>query len=171
MHLSSGFLNYISMKIGVISDTHGYIQPAVFNIFSDVDLILHAGDIGNEDVITALETLAPVKAIHGNVDVFPILSKYPETLTLELKGVSILMIHQFIGLHKPEIQRAREVFSKKRIDVLIFGHTHQAKIENKDQTLLLNPGAAGKPRFTLKPSVGLLYINNEGNIHAEICYL
>jgi len=159
------------MKIGVISDTHGYIQPSVFNIFADVDLILHAGDIGNEDVITALEALAPVKAIHGNVDVFPILSKYPESLTLELKGVSIFVIHQFLGLHQPEIQRARESFSKKHIDVLIFGHTHQAKIEKKDRTLLLNPGAAGKPRFKLKPSVGLIYIADDGNIHAEICYL
>lgn len=159
------------MKIGVISDTHGYIHPKVFSIFNGVDLILHAGDIGSEDVITSLETLAPVKAIHGNVDTFPLSTRYPGILALDIQGVGICMIHQFFGLKSPKIQEAARKLSKKKIDVLIYGHTHQAKLERDGEVFLFNPGSAGKRRFSLKPTVGLLTISDNRNYRPEIIYL
>jgi len=70
------------MKLGVISDTHGYINPKVFPIFEGVGQILHAGDIGSEDIITTLETIAPVQAIHGNIDAFPLNTRYRLSYTL-----------------------------------------------------------------------------------------
>lgn len=159
------------MKIGVISDTHGYIHPKVFSIFNGVDLILHAGDIGNEDVIISLETLAPVKAIHGNVDTFPLITRYPMLLTLDIQGVTICMIHQFFGLNSSKIQEAARKFDKKKIDVLIYGHTHQAKLNRAEEVFLFNPGSAGKRRFLFKLSVGLLTISENQNCLPEIVYL
>jgi putative phosphoesterase len=159
------------MKIGIISDTHGYIHPKVFSIFNEVDLILHAGDIGSEDVITSLETLAPVKAIHGNVDTFPLSTRYPGILALDIQGIGICMIHQFFGLKSPKIQEAARKLGKKKIDVLIYGHTHQAKLERAKEVFLFNPGSAGKRRFSLRLSVGLLTISEHQHCLPEIIYL
>jgi putative phosphoesterase len=159
------------MKIGVISDTHGYVNPKVFSVFEGVEFILHAGDIGSEDVMTSLETLAPVRAIHGNVDTFPLSTRYPDVLTIEIQGVAICMIHQFISLNNSVIQNAAKQFPKKKIDLLIYGHTHEAKLERVGGVWLFNPGAAGKRRFFLKPAVGLLTISAPGRVIPEIIYL
>ncbi|MFQ5865145.1 MAG: metallophosphoesterase family protein [bacterium] len=159
------------MKVGVISDTHGAIHPKVYSVFEGVEMILHAGDIGTEDVITSLETLAPVRAIHGNVDTFPLSTRYDEILTLEIHGVAICMIHQFISFNNSVIQNAMMQFPHKRIDLLIYGHTHEAKLERVGEVLLFNPGSAGKRRFSLKPAVGLLTISDKRKFTPEIVYL
>ncbi|MFQ5825143.1 MAG: metallophosphoesterase family protein [bacterium] len=159
------------MKIGVLSDTHGFINPNVFSIFDGVELILHAGDIGSEDIITSLETLAPVKAIHGNMDTFPLSTRYLQILTLEIHEVAICMIHQFISVTNSVIQNAALKLPNNKIDLLIYGHTHQPKLERVDGVLLFNPGSAGKRRFSLRPTVGLLTILNNGKFIPEIIYL
>lgn len=159
------------MKIGVISDTHGTINPRVYEVFENVDLILHAGDIGTEDVITSLQTLAPVKAVHGNVDTFPLTTHYPASLALKIDGVGICVVHQFISLRNSVITDAAKQAGVKQIDVLIHGHTHQARLTREDGALIFNPGAAGKRRFSLKPAVGLLTIEGQGGYRPEIVYL
>ena len=159
------------MKLGVISDTHGYINPKVFHIFEGVGQILHAGDIGSEDIITTLETIAPVQAIHGNIDAFPFSTKYPAVLTLDINGALICIIHDFFGLPDPRITNAVQNSGKKKLDLLIYGHSHEAKLARNGEVLLFNPGAAGKQRFSLRPAVGLLTVSESGELTPEICYL
>lgn len=163
--------NNADLRIGVISDTHGYINPKVFEVFEGVDQILHAGDIGNEDVITSLEAVAPVQAIHGNIDTFPLRSRYPDVLTLDIRGVAICLIHEFRGLQDPLLQARWHHLSKPKPDVVIFGHSHQATLEKEGDVVLFNPGAAGKRRFNLRPAVGLLTITEDGAYTPEIVYL
>ena len=159
------------MRIGVISDTHNYIDPRVFPLFEEVELILHAGDIGGEDSITSLEAGAPVKTVYGNMDSFPMTTKYSEVLATEIERVAICMIHQLVDVQDMKIRIAMTTTSKGSPDVLIYGHTHQAKLTRTEGVLLFNPGSAGKRRFNLKPSVGLLTISAGGKVTAEIKYL
>ncbi|TDI95107.1 MAG: metallophosphoesterase [Caldithrix sp.] len=159
------------MEIGVISDTHGYINPKVFPIFEGVEQILHAGDIGSEDIITTLEAIAPVQAIHGNVDMFPLRARYPAVLTLDINGALICIIHDFFGLPDPRATGAVQKSGKKKLDLLIYGHSHEAKLERSGEVLLFNPGSAGKQRFSLRPAVGLLTVSEGGQLTPEICYL
>lgn len=159
------------MKIGVISDTHSYINPKVFPAFEGVELILHAGDIGSEDIVTSLETLAPVKAIQGNIDTFPLSTRYPEVLATEIEGVVICIIHHFIDIRHSQIRQVLEQISRRQPDIVIFGHSHQAKLEHVGEVLLFNPGSAGNRRFSLRPSVGLLDISSDGTFSPDIVYL
>ena len=159
------------MKVGVISDNHSVIHPKVYTVFEDVELIIHAGDMGSEDVITSLETLAPVKAVHGNIDSYPLRSKYPEVLALEIHSVAICIIHEFITLQSPTIVEAMKNLSKPKLDIVIYGHSHQAKLHKIDDVLLFNPGSAGKRRFTLRPTVGLLQISKAGQFTSELIFL
>lgn len=160
-----------NLKIGVISDTHSYINPKVYEVFEGVDQILHAGDIGHVDVIASLEAIAPVQAIHGNIDTFPLLSRYPDILTIEIRGVAICMIHEFKGLQDPLLKARLQDLQKSKLDLVIFGHSHEAKLDRQDDVILFNPGAAGKRRFNLRPAVGLLTIAEQGSFTPEIVYL
>jgi hypothetical protein len=159
------------MKIGVIADTHGYLHPNVFRVFDGVELILHAGDIGTEDIITSLETIAPVRAIYGNIDTFPLSTRYPEVLAMEIHGVGICMIHQFISVKTSLVQNALQKLANGKLDLVICGHTHEAKLQRKDGVLVFNPGSAGKRRFSLRLAVGLLTIPDDGSYTPEIVYL
>jgi hypothetical protein len=159
------------MKVGVIADTHGYLHPNVFSAFAGVDEILHAGDIGTEDIITSLETIAPVCAIHGNVDTFPLSTRYPEALALSIQGVGICIVHQFISVKNSSIQNSLRKLGNGKLDLVICGHTHEAKLERKEGVLVFNPGSAGKRRFSLRQAVGLLKISDDGNFVPEIVYL
>ena len=159
------------MKIGVISDTHGSLHPNVFRAFEGVELIFHAGDIGSEDIITSLETITPVRAIYGNIDAFPLSTRYPEVLALEIHGVGICMIHQFISIKTSSIQNALRTLNNGKLDLVICGHTHEAKLERKEDVLIFNPGSAGKRRFSLRQAVGILTINEDGRFVPEIVFL
>ncbi|TDI87791.1 MAG: metallophosphoesterase [Caldithrix sp.] len=159
------------MEIGVIADTHGHVNPKVYDIFAGVDQILHAGDIGGVDIITSLETLAPVQAVYGNVDTFPISTNYPETLTTQIAGVNICMTHIYTGLESNLVQEALKQLPGQRLDLLIYGHSHQAKLERVGNTYLFNPGSAGRKRFSVRPAVGLLKITESGACLPQIIYL
>lgn len=159
------------MRIGVISDTHGHVHPKVYPLFEGVDLILHAGDIGSEDVITSLEAVAPVKAVHGNVDVFPLTTRYPAVLPLLLEGVAVCVLHELVPPGHPLLQTALKELKRDQLDVLIYGHTHDARLEQRGGVTLFNPGSAGKRRFSLRPAVGFLQLTGSGNFVPEIKYL
>lgn len=140
------------MLLGVISDTHGYLDPRVLARFAGVEHIVHAGDIGDETVLRRLTELAPVTAVTGNVDWGGALDRgYRRVERLELDGYSIYLTH--VG-DKP-VALARRL-PDPRPDIYIYGHSHIPALERHAGVLFLNPGAAGKPRFGRPPSVALL---------------
>jgi putative phosphoesterase len=151
------------MRIGVISDTHGYLDPRATAALQGVAQILHAGDIGGGAIIEALEALAPVIAVHGNTDAgTPMARRFPATQRREIEGVYIHMTH--IGGRPAELARA---LPEPRPDVYIFGHSHIALLETYAGVLFLNPGAAGRPRFGGGISIALLDVE-DGRATARI---
>lgn len=143
------------MKIGVISDTHGVIHPAVFERFRGVERILHAGDLGDESVLERLEAVAPVTAVRGNVDHWPGAARLPESVDLALGGLAIHMTH--IGRPEEDWARALDARSgAERPRLVICGHTHAPRRAECGGYLFLNPGSAGRRRFSLPLSVALL---------------
>lgn len=143
------------MKIGLISDTHNYVDPALWDIFSDVDCILHAGDITCEDILFELSTIAPVYAVHGNSDGFPLASKLPSYRLIQKSDILIYVTH-ILGNKKDFIFRLRRDGIKSNPDVVVFGHTHKAGAEKFDGILFINPGCAGKQRSKGLRSVAIL---------------
>lgn len=144
--------------IGVISDTHNFLRPEVLDEFAHCDLIIHAGDIGKEEVIETLEKIAPTVAVKGNCDWGEIGEKYPQTQAVEIGGKSIYVIHDIGRL---------DISLESGFDVIIYGHSHRPSISKKRDVLLLNPGSAGPRRFDLPISVAKLYISDY-KIDAEI---
>jgi uncharacterized protein len=142
------------VRLGIISDTHGVLRPQVFEIFREVDHILHGGDIGRLDLLVELEALAPVTAVYGNSDGFDIRSKLPQVAELELDGFAVVVTHgdQF---GSPNPAKLHEAFPQA--EIIIFGHSHRPLLELVDRTVtVMNPGGAGAPRFGIPPSVGIL---------------
>jgi putative phosphoesterase len=135
--------------IGVISDTHGLLRPEVLDVFKDVSLILHAGDIGSPDILKTLKTLSPVVAVRGNNDIGAWANRIPHTKLVSLGRISIFMLHDL-----------KELKSKSDYDVVISGHSHRPSINHRDEGLFLNPGSAGPRRFKLPISLARLYIHN-----------
>ena len=142
------------MKVGLISDTHGKLRPEVFEAFRAVDVILHAGDIGSLDIITELEAVAPVHAVHGNTDDFDVQARYGERVEVELDGKRVVVVHGHL-FASPTPERLRNAFP--HADVIVYGHTHKPMV-NQIPPMIVNPGAAGPARFKLKPSVAILEI-------------
>ena len=150
--------------IGLISDTHGLVRPEVFGALEGVELILHAGDVG-ESVLGELAAIAPIEAVYGNTDPTddPQLAQFIERT---IGGVRIHVSHGHeLGSPTPE-----RLLAKYDADVIVYGHTHQQKVVELNGRLVVNPGAAGQRRFKLKPSVGLLTIEH-GAAHVRIVEL
>ncbi|MGQ0703424.1 MAG: metallophosphoesterase family protein [Gemmatimonadales bacterium] len=142
------------MRIGLISDTHNLLRPAVFEVFGGVDRILHAGDVGEPDLLTALETIAPVTAVWGNTDGFDLRHRLPEIIEERIEGFAFLLIHGHqLGVPTPErLNRAHP-----DAEVIVYGHTHKPLLTVVDQVVtVMNPGAAGPFRFGLPASVGIM---------------
>lgn len=141
-------------RIGVISDTHGRLDPQVAEIFAGVDHIIHAGDIGAVDVLEALALIAPVTAVSGNVDWSSgtELAALPTAAQLDVAGVRFCVAHI-----RQYITRTWDV-AEYGVRVVVFGHSHRALIEWRDEILWLNPGSAGAGRFGMPRSVALLEI-------------
>jgi uncharacterized protein len=149
------------MLIGLISDTHSLMRAEALAALHGVELILHAGDVGTQGVLRELQGIAPTHAVSGNVD-DPILG-LPQRLNLTLGGLKIHVSHGHeLGSPTPD-----NLVHRYTADVIVFGHTHKPLVEPRGTTLVVNPGAAGPRRFKLRPSVGLLRIEN-GSAFAEI---
>ncbi len=148
--------------IGVVSDTHGLLRPAVCEAFRGVARIIHAGDVGDEEIIQQLEQVAPVTAVRGNVDRAPWTMRLPAAEVVEVAGCVLYVLHDRGEL---DLDPAAAGFQ-----AVITGHSHQPKIEWVDDVLYLNPGSAGPRRFNLPISVALLRIR-EGRIHPELVTL
>jgi hypothetical protein len=142
------------MRLGVISDTHGLLRPEVFDAFAGVNHILHAGDVGSPDLLTELETLAPVIAVYGNTDGSELRRTLPRVATLQLDGFDIVVTHGD-QLGSPTPAGLNSLFPDAQI--IVFGHTHQPLLTLVDVVVtVMNPGGAGPRRFNLPPSVGIL---------------
>jgi uncharacterized protein len=147
------------ITVGVISDTHGLLRPEAVEALRGSRRILHAGDIGGPEILEALAKIAPVTAVRGNVDTASWARTLPETEVIEAGGVSIYTLHDRGQLDlKPEAAGFR---------VVVYGHTHQPKIEEKNGVLYFNPGSAGPRRFKLPVTLGRIVVSND-EVRGEI---
>lgn len=141
------------MRVGLISDTHNRLRPEVFTLFEGVDLILHAGDVGDADILVELETIAPVHAVIGNTDSPALRPRVQDEVQLELEGFRVVMLHGH-RLGSPNADNLAAAYP--HADIIIYGHTHRQRVDRRGDVLVVNPGAAGAARFDLKPAVAIL---------------
>jgi len=143
------------VKLGIISDTHGYVDPKIEALFEGVERILHAGDVG-PGVLERLGRIAPVDAVAGNMDAEPLASRLPRVLALDLAGRKALLVH------RAEEPQARLRLERGDLDLLVCGHTHRAEAVWKGKVLVFNPGAAGRAMAWAGRTVGVLEIGKDG---------
>ncbi len=137
-------------RIGLVSDTHGYLPSQVPEVFRDADLILHAGDIGSGAVLESLKCVAPLLAVRGNMDWGRWAEDLLESDSVLIGGEEILLIHDLDRLHRhPPLER---------LLALVSGHTHRPRIERKNGVLCVNPGSAGAPRNGHDACVAMLRV-------------
>jgi uncharacterized protein len=130
------------------------LRPKVFDVFREVDHILHGGDVGRWDVVIDLQALAPVTAVYGNTDNAEIRARLPQVAEIELDGFRVVVTHGD-QLGSPTPAKLHEAFPDA--EIIVYGHTHKALLELVDKTVtIMNPGGAGAPRFGISPSVGIL---------------
>jgi len=151
--------NYL---IGVISDTHGHLPESVAGAFEGVDLIIHAGDIGEPDIIAALEETAPTIAVRGNMDFGRWVHQLSVKETIEVNQTRLIVLH--------DVYRLKLKPNHAAPNVVISGHTHRPLQEDDRGVLYLNPGSAGYPKFGQPPTVALLQIG-ENILQARIVEL
>ena len=132
------------MRIGVIADTHGWLDPRALEAFAGVDVILHAGDLGALAIVDALRTVAPVHVVRGNTDTTPDLLALPAYLDLDLAG------HRVHLVHRPQDARPAAA------TIVVYGHTHKVTVAQRDGVWWVNPGAAGRRGFHTERTLALL---------------
>ena len=148
--------------VGVISDTHGLLRREAVEALAGVDHILHAGDVGDPDILDRLRGVAPVTAIRGNVDVSGICAELPPTEAVELGGRLFYMVH---SVHDLDINP-----SVAGVSVVVSGHSHRPEISEHDGVMYLNPGSAGPRRFSLPVSLAKVIIDR-AQVRAQIVEL
>ena len=138
--------------VGLVSDTHGLVRPALFDALAGVDLILHAGDVG-EGVLEELGAIAPVSAVYGNTDA-PWDPRLAAEIVRDVGGVRVHVSHG----HELGSPTPAKLLARYAGDVLVYGHTHRQLVVRAEGRLVVNPGAAGPRRFDLEPSVARLTV-------------
>jgi len=146
------------MRITVLSDTHGLLRPEVPPLVRGSDLILHAGDVGDPDILDQLGEIAPVVAVRGNMDGSGAVARLPATAEGELAGLPYRMVHRREDIPDSWRRDARSIF---------YGHSHRPEIDWHGDCLLLNPGAIGPRRFKLPLTLARLTVT-DGRIVPEI---
>ena len=138
-------------RIGLISDTHGLLRPEALSFLRGSDVIVHAGDIGNAGVLEALAGIAPVTAVRGNNDTGSWAAALPETASLRFGAVLLYALHDLAALDIDAHANG--------IRIVVCGHSHRPRIEERDGVLYVNPGSAGPRRFRLPVSVAELLVD------------
>ena len=141
-------MNEPAKSIGIISDTHGLLRPQALAALQGSDLIIHAGDVGDPEILKALKSVAPVFAVRGNVDTEPWALALPETEVIETGLATFYVLHD---LHALDLDPAAAGFH-----IVISGHSHKPANTERDGVLFLNPGSAGPRRFDLPVTVARL---------------
>jgi len=139
--------------VGLISDTHGLVRADVHTALDGVELILHSGDVGGDEILDELALIAPVRAVRGNTDA-PGDPRLPESIELEVGGVRIHVSHG----HETGAPTPEKLLARYDADVIVYGHTHKALVVKADGRWVVNPGAAGPRRFDIFPSVARMTI-------------
>jgi uncharacterized protein len=137
--------------IGLISDTHGLLRPQALDALKGSDLIIHAGDVGDPEILERLKELAPVFAVRGNIDTEPWAKVLPETEVVEAGDGTIYVLHDAKAL---DLDPAAAGFQ-----IVVSGHSHQPSRAERGGVLFLNPGSAGPRRFDLPVTVALLHLD------------
>jgi putative phosphoesterase len=141
------------LRIGLISDTHGLLRAEAVEFLRGCGRIVHAGDIGSSAVLDALADIAPVTAVRGNNDTAEWAAHLPETQTLQLDGISLLVLHDI-----KDLKLHHELAAKAQI--VVCGHSHQPRIARQPSgPLIINPGSAGPRRFKLPVTAAELMIS------------
>jgi hypothetical protein len=136
------------MRVGIISDTHGLLRPEAERALHGVDLIIHAGDVGQPDILAKLKRVAPVFAVRGNVDIATWAKDLPTTTVVEADSASFYVLHNLRELDlRPDAAK---------FDFVISGHTHQPQQSERNGVLYINPGSAGPRRFQLPVSLAVV---------------
>lgn len=151
----------VTLRIGLISDTHGLLRDAAIAALRDVDHILHAGDIGRPEVLQQLGELAPVTAVRGNNDEGGWARDIPEVERMRFGEVTLCLLHEVARFTRLGVTDAQ---------VVVTGHSHRPAIERRDGVLFVNPGSAGPRRFRLPVTVGELIVDGAG-VEARIVEL
>jgi hypothetical protein len=160
-----------SITIGVLSDTHSWLDASLVEVFvdHDVDAIIHAGDIGDASVLERLEEVAPVTAVKGNIDGGD-LRFLPEETVLEAKGARIGVRHISGNPNRPH-RAAREFIQREGLDALIVGHSHIPVVGRVDGALWVNPGAAGRHGFHDERFAAFLHVDSKGGFGMDRIHL
>lgn len=154
-----------SHVVGLVSDTHGLLRPEVHEALAGVELILHAGDVGGDDVLIELEAIAPVHAVYGNTDP-PGDPRLAASLEETVGGVRVHVSHGHeVGAPTPD-----KLLATYDADVIVYGHTHKPLVVNVAGRWVVNPGAAGPRRFDLVPSVARMTIR-DGAVSVDVVAL
>ena len=141
--------------IGLISDTHGLMRADVHTALAGVDLILHAGDVGGDEILDELALVAPVRAVYGNTDA-PGQPRLTTSIDVELAGVLVHVSHG----HEVGTPSPAKLLARYNADVIVYGHTHKPMVARADTRWVVNPGAAGPRRFDIMPSVARMTIRD-----------
>jgi len=151
------------MKVGLISDTHGFLDDQVFSYFSDRDEIWHAGDFGTTELASQLAEFKLLKGVWGNIDDQQLRNKFPEYELMKLENQLILMIH-IAGTPARYSRQVKKLIAQHQPNILICGHSHILKvIRDPDcQLLYINPGAAGRQGFHRMRTIMRFEIQNTG---------
>ena len=144
----------MTFRIGIISDTHGLMRPEAERRLAGVNHIIHGGDIGSPEIITALQQIAPVTAIRGNVDRAEWAASYADTTLVRLAGRTFYVLHDLKTLQVSPAALG--------IDMVVSGHSHVPKLKTVDGVLYLNPGSAGHRRFKLPITIATVDITPDG---------
>ena len=152
-----------SYRVGVISDTHGLVRPEALAALAGSDLIVHAGDIGSPDVLTALTAIAPVTAVRGNNDRGLWVQPLTDSAAVQARDVWLYVLHD---IHELGLDPKAAGFA-----AVIAGHSHRPEISERDGVLYVNPGSAGPRRFTLPVAVARLHVRADSAVRGEIILL
>jgi putative phosphoesterase len=147
------------MRIGLISDTHGLLRPQALAALAGCDHIVHGGDVGTDAILDALRAVAPLTAVRGNNDRIGRAAALPHAERIALAGVVVHVVHDLADLDVDPVAQG--------IDVVVTGHSHRPRIDERGGVLYVNPGSAGPRRFSLPVTIGELAIH-EGRAAARI---
>jgi uncharacterized protein len=160
-------------KIGLISDTHSYLDPKIFEHFKDCDEVWHAGDIGSDTVANALENFKPFRAVYGNIDDIKMQSRYPEDLFFSCEEVKVALTH--IGGTPPNYNaRVKTILRQYGPNLFICGHSHILQVKrdpNLNDMLFVNPGAAGNQGFHAMKTILRMVVNHDKIEQMEVIEL
>ncbi|MDA0348234.1 MAG: metallophosphoesterase family protein [Verrucomicrobia bacterium] len=150
------------LSIGIISDTHGLLRPQALSALKGSDVILHGGDVGDEQILARLSDIAPIFTVRGNVDFELWCKRLPPKLTLTLGGLKVFMIHDISKLDRTVLEL---------VDMVVYGHSHRPEIFEEQEVLFLNPGSAGPRRFNLPITLAKLVWRKGEKLTPELIQL